>query len=181
MTDKSVKNDINKEMFSGVLPGHPNNHQPGFIDKILRDVSKQSASTQILMGAGSGWVTGFLTMKVGKVVAITVGGSIILLQLAHQQGYVSIDWSRITKKVDTISDKVSETVMGQGGPTMMDKAERFLDRKAQQVEDKLKKTEKKVKKWYSNLIGDENGPKINEFHIFVISFAAGVALGIGTA
>jgi hypothetical protein len=31
-------------------------------------------------------VTGFLTMKVGKMVAISVGGSIILLQLASQEG-----------------------------------------------------------------------------------------------
>jgi FUN14 domain-containing protein 1 len=45
----------------------------------------------------------------------------------------------------------------------------------------LKAKGKKAKKWYSNLIGDSNGPKLNELHIFVISFAAGVALGLGTA
>lgn len=60
-------------------------------------------------------------------------------------------------------------------------ADRFVDRKLNQAEDILKKKQKSAKKWYSNMIGDANGPKLNEFHIFVISFAAGVALGIGTA
>lgn len=60
-------------------------------------------------------------------------------------------------------------------------ADRFIDRKLNQAEDALKKQKKSAKKWYSNMIGDANGPKLNEFHIFVISFAAGVALGIGTA
>lgn len=60
-------------------------------------------------------------------------------------------------------------------------AERYLDRKSQQIEDKLKKSSKKARKWYTNLIGDENGPKINELHIFMFSFVAGMALGVGSA
>lgn len=60
-------------------------------------------------------------------------------------------------------------------------AERFVDRKSQQIEDKLKKGQKKARKWYANLIGDENGPKVNELHIFMLSFMAGMALGIGSA
>lgn len=60
-------------------------------------------------------------------------------------------------------------------------ADRFVDRKLNQAEDILKKKQKSAKKWYSNMIGDSNGPKLNEFHIFIISFAAGVALGVGTA
>jgi FUN14 domain-containing protein 1 len=50
-----------------------------------------------------------------------------------------------------------------------------------QAEDLLKKKQKNAKKWYSNFVGDQNGPKLNELHIFAISFVAGVALGIGTA
>lgn len=61
------------------------------------------------------------------------------------------------------------------------KADRFVDRKLDQVESLLNKKQKSVKKWYSNFIGDANGPKLNELHIFVISFAAGIALGLGTA
>lgn len=56
-----------------------------------------------------------------------------------------------------------------------------MDRKLDEAERVLKNKGKSAKKWYSNFIGDQNGAKLNEFHLFVISFAAGVALGIGTA
>lgn len=60
-------------------------------------------------------------------------------------------------------------------------ADRYLDRKLDQAENLLKKKGKSARKWYSKLIGDENGAKLNELHIFMLSFAAGVAIGIGTA
>lgn len=60
-------------------------------------------------------------------------------------------------------------------------ADRFIDRKLNQAEDLLKQKQKKAKKWYSSLIGDENGACLNELHIFAISFAAGVAIGLGSA
>lgn len=60
-------------------------------------------------------------------------------------------------------------------------AERFVDRKLNQAEDVLNKRTKKAKKWYTNLIGDETGCKVNDLHIFLCAFAAGVAIGVGTA
>ena len=60
-------------------------------------------------------------------------------------------------------------------------AERFVDRKIDQAEDALKKKQKKAKKWYSSLIGDETGPKINDLHVFLIAFAGGVAIGSAIA
>lgn len=60
-------------------------------------------------------------------------------------------------------------------------ADRFIDRKLNQAENLLKNKQKKAKKWYSSLIGDEHGARLNELHIFAISFAAGVAIGIGCA
>ncbi|CAO1387943.1 unnamed protein product [Diamesa serratosioi] len=159
---------------------HIGNEAKSFLDRILGDVSKKSATKQILIGAGSGAVTGFLTMKVGKLVAISVGGSIILLQIASNEGYISIDWSKVTKNVNKVTDKVEEAVTGEG-PSFADKAERYIDRKLAKAEDLLKKNEKKAKKWYSNFIGDQNGCKLNELHIFVISFVAGLAVGIGSA
>lgn len=59
-------------------------------------------------------------MKVGKMAAIAVGGGIILLQIANQQGYIQIDWNKINKKVDKVTDKVEEAVTGQG-PSWADK------------------------------------------------------------
>ncbi|XP_001649624.2 FUN14 domain-containing protein 1 isoform X1 [Aedes aegypti] len=174
MSDRKVKKDeTNKEIINM-------SEAAGILDRFVGDVSKKSATKQILIGAGSGWATGYITMKVGKMAAIAVGGGIILLQVANQQGYIQIDWNKINKKVDKVTDKVEEAVTGQG-PSWADKAERFVDRKLNQAEDALKKKSKKAHKWYTNLIGDDTGCKINDLHIFVCAFVAGVALGIGTA
>lgn len=56
-----------------------------------------------------------------------------------------------------------------------------MDRKLDQAEDHLKRQQKVGKKWYSNLVGDARGPKLNELHIFTISFVAGLAIGLGAA
>lgn len=60
-------------------------------------------------------------------------------------------------------------------------ADRFVDRKLDQAEKLMKNKGKAARKWYSNFVGDDKGPKLNEFHIFMLSFAAGVAVGIGIA
>lgn len=60
-------------------------------------------------------------------------------------------------------------------------AERFVDRKFDDAERLLKKQQKRGKKWYTNFIGDESGVKVNDFHIFACSFAAGVFIGFATA
>lgn len=57
-------------------------------------------------------------------------------------------------------------------------AERFVDRKIDQAENAMKKGQKKANKWYTTLIGDETGPKINNLHIFLMSFTGGVAIGL---
>lgn len=59
-------------------------------------------------------------MKVGKAAAFAVGGGIIILQIAATQGYVKINWNKIQKKAEKITDKVEEKVTGEG-PKLMDK------------------------------------------------------------
>lgn len=59
-------------------------------------------------------------MKVGKVVAIAVGGTIILLQIANNEGLITIDWNKLTKKADKLADKAEEAITGQG-PSWADK------------------------------------------------------------
>lgn len=66
-------------------------------------------------------LTGFVTMKVGKVAAVAVGGGIIMLQIAAHQGYIRINWDKIQKKAEKITDKVEEKVTGEG-PKLLDKA-----------------------------------------------------------
>jgi len=148
-----------------------------YFEKFFADMSKKSATKQIIIGSVTGWATGYSTMKIGKTAAFLIGGGIILLEVANEQGWIKIDWNKVTKQIDKAADKVEEVATGEG-PRWMDKAERFVDRKLDQAESALKKKSLKAKKWYSTLIGDESGPKINEFHIFLGAFVGGYALGV---
>lgn len=65
-------------------------------------------------------VTGVVTMKIGKVAACAVGGGIIVMQIAAHQGYIKINWDKIMRKAEKITDKVEEKITGEG-PNMMDK------------------------------------------------------------
>lgn len=70
-------------------------------------------------------MTGFVTMKVGKIAACAVGGGIIILQIAAHQGYIKINWDKIQKKAEKLSDKVEEKVTGEG-PRLMDKVKLLI-------------------------------------------------------
>lgn len=154
----------------------------GIIDKILGDVSTTSATKQIMIGTASGWATGFMTMKVGKVAAFALGGGIIMLQIAANQGYIKINWDKIQKKADKLTDKVEEKLTGEG-PKLMDKMERFVDKKLDKAEQFLKNGESRTRRWYQNLTGTNNDGtfRAREIHFFLVSFAAGIAIGIASA
>ncbi|XP_076165088.1 uncharacterized protein LOC143145511 isoform X2 [Ptiloglossa arizonensis] len=171
---KKSKDDANKEECNMDISKDAKN----IIDKILGDVSKKSATKQIIIGTTSGWVTGFVTMKIGKIAAFAVGGGIIMLQIAAHQGYIKINWDKIKKKAEKITDKVEEKVTGEG-PKFMDKVERYVDKKLDKAEQLLKNGESRTRRWYHSVTGD-NTFKLTEFHIFIASFVAGLSLGIAT-
>ncbi|XP_051013057.1 FUN14 domain-containing protein 2-like [Acomys russatus] len=56
---------------------------------------KYSVATQLLIGGVTGWCTGFIFQKVGKLAATAVGGGFFLLQLANHTGYIKVDWQRV--------------------------------------------------------------------------------------
>ncbi|XP_017005785.1 FUN14 domain-containing protein 2 [Drosophila takahashii] len=149
-----------------------------FLKKVFSDIGQRSAYSQMLIGVTSGWATGFTTMKIGKFAAFAVGGSIILLEIAHQEGLIKINWTKLDKSVDKLADKV-EASLGRE-KNWKDKTERYVDNQLDRAESLLTRNGKKVQKWYTKLIGDEEGPKVNDLHIFLASFFGGVALGIAT-
>ena len=63
--------------------------------KLLKEISKAPAPKQIGIGAAAGWVSGYVMMKVGKAAATAIGGSLLLLQIAHYKGYITVDWNRM--------------------------------------------------------------------------------------
>lgn len=112
---KSTKNEANKQIISmNESPKSAN-----FIERIIGDFSKTPASKQLLIGSLSGWCTGFITMRIGKMASVAIGGGILLLQLANHKGYISIDWDKVTKKADKVTDQIEEVVYGDE-PKIMD-------------------------------------------------------------
>jgi len=91
--------------------------------KLLKEASKAPAPKQIGIGAACGWVSGYVMMKVGKAAATAVGGSLILLQIAHYKGYVTVDWNRITNDSSSFSDRMKDKLKIQTKST----GEKFAD------------------------------------------------------
>lgn len=75
---------------------------------LIRDLSKAPAPKQIFAGAACGWITGYMTMKIGKMAATAVGGSLLLLQIAHHKGYIKVDWNRMTNDSASVADRVRD-------------------------------------------------------------------------
>lgn len=48
-------------------------------------------------------------MKIGKTAAFAMGGGIILLQIAQQKGYIVIDWEKIRRNAEKVTEKVEES------------------------------------------------------------------------
>uniref|UniRef100_A0A8D8UPU4 FUN14 domain-containing protein 1B n=1 Tax=Cacopsylla melanoneura TaxID=428564 RepID=A0A8D8UPU4_9HEMI len=147
------------------------------IDKVVKDVGKSSATKQLIIGGASGWVTGFLMMKIGKMAAVTVGGSIILLQLANHKGYININWDKVIDKADKAARSVEASTSSKK-TNILDKVERYVDKKMDKAETLLKKKERKAKRWFYRNMCDEEPIIFEEFHVFLASFVAGLAFGM---
>jgi FUN14 domain-containing protein 1 len=64
-------------------------------------------------------------MKVGKAAAFAFGGGILLLQIANHKGFIKVNWSKVCKQADEVTDKLEEKVTGQG-PKWMEKVQTTL-------------------------------------------------------
>ena len=114
----AIKDDANeivediKDMVGRVA--NRNQDPEGVIQRIIKDVSKASPPKQVGIGAGVGFCAGFVTMKIGKMAATTIGGSLLLLQIAHSKGYVNVDWNRMTEDSASVVDRVRDRVRLRG-------------------------------------------------------------------
>lgn len=55
---------------------------------------------------------------------------------------------------------------------------RYVDKKLDKAEDLLRKKERKAKRWFNRLSGDEDEFIFEEIHIFLASYLLGLVLGI---
>ncbi|GAB1597424.1 FUN14 domain-containing protein 1-like [Argonauta hians] len=62
---------------------------------VFKGVIGMSATKQSVVGGVTGWCTGMLISKAGRIAAATMGTTILLLQVAHHQDYVKFNWNKI--------------------------------------------------------------------------------------
>ncbi|XP_069568202.1 FUN14 domain-containing protein 1 isoform X1 [Brachyistius frenatus] len=89
---------------------------------------KYSVATQLAIGGASGWCAGYLFQKVGKVAATSVGGGLLLLQIANNSGYIQVDWKRVEKDVNKAKKQLKKGT-DKAGPelnTLVDKSTEFV-------------------------------------------------------
>lgn len=56
--------------------------------------------------------------------------------------------------------------------------ERYVDKKLDKAENLLRKKERKAKRWFNRLSGDEDDIVFEEIHVFLASYLIGIALGM---
>ena len=62
----------------------------GTVARVMEDLSRAPAPKQMAVGGAAGWAAGYVTMKAGKMAATAIGGTLILLQIAHHKGYIKV-------------------------------------------------------------------------------------------
>merc|ERR1712227_826838 len=78
----------------------------GTVAKIMNDLARAPVPKQIAVGGAAGWAAGYVTMKAGKMAATAIGGTLLLLQIAHHKGYIKVDWNRMTNDSASMADKI---------------------------------------------------------------------------
>lgn len=89
-------------------------------------VEKYSVATQLLIGGVTGWCTGFIFQKVGKLAATAVGGGFFLLQLANHTGYIKVDWQRVEKDMKKAKEQLKIRKSNQISTEMRSKADEVV-------------------------------------------------------
>jgi FUN14 domain-containing protein 1 len=101
--------------------------EPGYwISKMFEDISKQSAAKQLTVGAVTGFCSGFVCTKVGKIAAMSIGGSLLILQFASHQGYVKVNWTKLNRHMDEAKEKLEKNARKKL-PPLVEEAQRFIE------------------------------------------------------
>lgn len=70
--------------------------------------NKQNHIQQLVIGSTAGFATGYLTMKVGRKVAIVVGTGIIIFQVAQNHGFTKFNWGDACVKAKSITKSLED-------------------------------------------------------------------------
>lgn len=92
---KQNKNKLNKEVIKDISVDLEPHCQ--IVRKLLEEIRKMPSNQQMLIGVSSGWILGLLAMRVGRTLALAVGGGLILLQVGCDMGYISVNWNELNQ------------------------------------------------------------------------------------
>merc|ERR1712071_547875 len=125
MASRSSKKTDNED-FVELDVKHMAREAEGIVEMITKYASEGSNPKQLAIGGVSGWVMGYVAMKIGKTVATAVGGSLILLQIAYHKGYISVDWSKVNKDLEGASKKLAKRGNESSVSNMIDKVQNTI-------------------------------------------------------
>lgn len=63
----------------------------------------------LALGALSGFCTGIICHRIGKVVAISFTGGIFIIRIMEQTGYLKVNWDKLTKDYDQCKRKLNDS------------------------------------------------------------------------
>ncbi|CAG2110703.1 unnamed protein product [Medioppia subpectinata] len=95
-----------------------------YVNKYYKDLKKSSSAKQLTIGAISGWTAGFVLAKFGRTAGAAIGGTFLLLNLAHYNGYIRVDWKRLNRDLD-LAKKEFNKRKDKELPQLTQKAKRF--------------------------------------------------------
>jgi len=75
------------------------------------DLSNQSPYVQLGIGGATGWFTGMVAGKVGKVLAAAMGGTILLVNMGTSAGYITVDWKKMEDDMHETSEKITRKLI----------------------------------------------------------------------
>ncbi|XP_023229641.1 FUN14 domain-containing protein 1-like [Centruroides sculpturatus] len=116
LSSKSINIDIKKK------PKDKN----GWLRATLDDISKASTAKQLTVGGLSGWCSGYLFTKVGKVAAAAVAGSIIFLQIAQYRGYIKVNWTTVNKDLNKAKQNLEKEAKNRL-PQLVNEGQKFVE------------------------------------------------------
>ncbi|KAK8378412.1 hypothetical protein O3P69_011125 [Scylla paramamosain] len=171
-----------------------------WVQRFVHDLTREPVAKQVAVGGVSGWVVGYLSMKVGKVAATVVGGSLLVMQLAAHKGYIKVDWNRVNRDLEHNARKLKREWSQITTVDPMQSAARRLDRSLEKAADRLERTmnraEHRADSWFGkkmdsarrlyrrHILGDTSRVSVDEMYMlnmYVMAFTAGTMLGVGTA
>ncbi|XP_076043470.1 FUN14 domain-containing protein 1 [Oratosquilla oratoria] len=171
-----------------------------WLQQYLLDLTREPVAKQVAVGGATGWAVGFLSMKVGKVAATVLGGSLLVMQIAAHKGYIKVDWNRVNKDIEKSARKIQDDVKSRVNSGVGDERlhQETLDHKLEKAVEKLEKQvnklEGKADTWLDkkfsqakrayrhHVLGDKRKETVDELYLlnmYILAFSAGTMLGVG--